>query len=384
MRPLGPFSEAPALAAGVSGGPHSLALAILAQAWVRARGGSLLALVADHGLRPGSGAEADAAATVLRGRGISTRVLRLALPPGPALQERARAARFDALLAAAATVGVPWLLLGHHRGDQAETVLFRLLRGSGPAGLSGMAPVRAAPGALVLRPLLPLPPARLEATVAAAGLEPVRDPSNDDLRFARVRLRATLADPGGTGRWVTAMAAAGRAFGRRRAALGPSVAARLAEAATFHSEGWATLDRAALGADPVAREALSRLLRAVSGGLYPPPRAGVEALLARGGGTLAGVLWRGLVLCREPAACAPPVPARPGCCWDGRWRVLAAPSDATVGALGPDLRRLPRGALPEAVGRGLPALRRGNELLDWAGPGGTADLRFAPAGGPPG
>src|SRR5690606_10395568 len=141
MAPLGPFGPEPRLAAGVSGGPHSLALALLADAWARARGGSLLALVADHGLRPGSGEEASTAATMLASRGIRSRILPLGLGPGPRLQERARTARFEALLEACREEGRPWLLLGHHRGDQAETVLFRALRGSGPDGLAGMSAV---------------------------------------------------------------------------------------------------------------------------------------------------------------------------------------------------------------------------------------------------
>ncbi len=383
MEPLGPFGPSPALAAGVSGGPHSLALAFLARDWTRARGGSLLALVADHGLRDGSGAEAAGVATTLVERGIAVRLLPLALAPGPALQERARDARLDALLRAAGGAGTPWLLLGQHRADQAETMLFRLLRGSGEAGLAGMAPARAAADALVLRPLLSLPPFRLEATLAAAGLDPVRDPSNVDSRFARARLRAALADPGGDGPGVAALDAAANAFSRRRAALATAVAARLAEAAVFQPEGWAILDAAALGTDAVAREVLARLVRAVSGGAHPPPRAGVEALLTRRGGTLAGALWRGRVLCREPAAIAPPAPAVPGARWDGRWRVSAASPGAAVGALGEDADRLPRGTLPGAVARGLPALRRGGALLDWAGPGGGAALRFSPAGGAP-
>ncbi|MBR0674538.1 ATP-binding protein, partial [Neoroseomonas soli] len=90
MAPLGPFGPSPRIAAGVSGGPHSLALALLAAEWARARGGDLLALVADHGLRPESGAEAEGVAALLAARGIAARVLRLGLAGGPGLQERAR------------------------------------------------------------------------------------------------------------------------------------------------------------------------------------------------------------------------------------------------------------------------------------------------------
>lgn len=382
MASLGPFGRAPLLAAGVSGGPHSLALAVLARDWVAARGGRLIALVADHGLRAGSGAEAAGVLARLRELGIAARCLALDLGAGPGLHERARAARFQALADACEAEGAPWLLLGHHRADQAETLAFRALRGSGAAGLAGIAAARPASGALVLRPLLGVGPAAIERFLAGLGLEPVRDPSNDDPRFARARLRQALGDPEGPG--VAALAMAAEAFALGRGRLRAAVAERLAGAAWFQDGGWARLDRAALGNDAVAAAALSALLRAVSGAEHPPPRAGVAALLARGGGTLGGVLWRGTLLCREAARCAGPVPARPGVVWDGRWRVLRAPAGAVIGALGGGGRR---GALPAVVAAGLPAVRGpGGALLavpGLSGPGHDGvSVEFRPFAGP--
>jgi tRNA(Ile)-lysidine synthase len=398
MAPLGPFSPAPRLAAGVSGGPHSLCLAILARDWVRARGGSLLALVADHGLRPESGAEAASVAERLRGSlGIPVRILPLGLPPGPALQERARAARLQALLAAAAEAGAPWLLLGHHRADQAETLAFRALRGSGPRGLAGMAPARAAPEALLLRPLLEVPPGRIEAVLAAAGIEPVRDPSNADPRFARARLRAALDDPAGEGEGTAALAAAAAAFSARAARQGAALAARLAEAAELRPEGFCRLDPAALGRDALARAALSALVRAVAGAAHPPPVEGVATLLARGHGTLHGArLMPGRggrwLLAREAAACAPPVAACPGALWDGRFRLEGEGDPAAeIGVLGPPgaaLRAL-RPELPAALLTALPVIRRDGVLvavpsLLYPDEAACARFRlsFAPLGGP--
>ncbi len=140
MAVLGPFEPAPRLAAGVSGGADSMALALLADAWARERGGSLLALVVDHRLRPESGSEAMAAVARLGALGIATRLLAInGLSRGPALAERARSARSAVLEAACTDAGILHLLLGHHAGDQAETLLIRTLGGSGPAGLAGMA-----------------------------------------------------------------------------------------------------------------------------------------------------------------------------------------------------------------------------------------------------
>src|SRR5271165_4045530 len=131
MARLGPFEPAPMLAVAVSGGADSLALAVLADAWARARGGAIIALVVDHGLRAAAADEARATEQLLTGRGIAVRALRLAgLGPGSALAERARTARYATLTAACEAAGTLHLLVGHHLADQAETVALRVLRGS--------------------------------------------------------------------------------------------------------------------------------------------------------------------------------------------------------------------------------------------------------------
>jgi len=365
MAPLGPFGPSPRIAAGVSGGPDSLALALLAADWARARGGDLLALVVDHGLRPESCAEAAAVAATLAGQGIAARVIPLGLPGGPGLQARARAARRAALLATCADSGRPWLLLGHQRADQAETLLLRARRGSGPGGLAAMAPAVAAPEALVLRPLLGLPPARLEATVAAAGLAPIRDPSNRDPRFTRTVLRAGLAGRAGE---EAALAEAAQGFAARRARADRALATRLAACARLYPEGWALLDPAALGADALAEAALGAVLRTVGGAAYPLPEAAVAALRRRGQGTLGGAWLRpgrgGWQVLRAPGEVAPPVPALPGALWDGRFRLVGpgAPG-CELGALGPEAARLPSHGLPAAVRAALPAIRRNGTLV---------------------
>ncbi len=397
MAPLGPFGPAPRIVAGVSGGPHSLALAVLLADWVAARGGALTAGIVDHGLRPGSAAEAAMVAAWLGARGIACRILALNLPPGAAVQARAREGRLAALLALAAECGAGWVALGQHRGDQAETLLLRGLAGSGATGLAGMAAVRNAGGALLIRPLLAASPAWLESVVAAAGLDPVRDPSNADPRFTRARLRLALADPAGEGAATLALAGAAGAFARRREAGQAAVAARLAQAATLSEHGFARLDLAALGQDAVAVATLAGLVRMIGAGLHPPAPAAVAGLLARGGGTLGGArLTRQGLLLREEAAMAPPVPARDGAVWDGRFRLWGTPeAGLRLGALGAAAAGLDRpGWLPAAVARTLPALWRSSDdgrdtvlavvpALSYPCPRtifGTR-LRFAPPGG---
>jgi tRNA(Ile)-lysidine synthase len=379
MAPLDPLPE---VAVGCSGGPDSLALTLLADDWARARGGRALALIADHGLRPESAAEAAGTLALLRARGIAARVLPLGLEPGPRLQERAREARRAALLAACREAGIPQLLLGHHAADQAETVLLRALRGSGPAGLAGMAPAVAFPEAVVFRPLLGVPPERLRATLAARGVEAVADPSNGDARFARARLRG-----GGT---LGALAAAG-AFAARRATAEAVVAQRLAHAARLLPEGCARLDLPALGTDEVAVDALAALIRAVAAPAYPPARDATRALLRRGHGTLGGaaLLRGGRWLVREAAAVAPPLRAVTGAVWDRRWRLRVGNEDFTLAALGPNRLREHAPELPAAALASLPALwKQGEAVLvpSLAYPSAEACAKFPldylPASGP--
>ncbi len=217
MAALGPFEPAPRIAAGVSGGADSMALAILALTWTRERGGSLLVLVVDHRLRSESGREAAQTVARLDARGIEAKILEIhGLEHGPSLAERARMARFAALEAACAEAGILHLLLGHHSGDQAETLQIRALGGSGPGGMAGMAPVVETRMLRLLRPLLAIPPVRLRATLRSFGVAWVEDPSNNDASALRPRLRLLRRDNAGAGSATAALVAASVASGRLR------------------------------------------------------------------------------------------------------------------------------------------------------------------------
>jgi tRNA(Ile)-lysidine synthase len=156
----------------VSGGADSLALLVLA---VDA-GCEVTALHVDHGLRPGSAREAEVVAAVATRFGASFRGLTVAVRPGADLEARARRARYDALPAG--------VLTGHTADDQAETVLLNLLRGAGLDGLAGFDPAR--------RPLRGLRRRETHKLCADLGIQPVHDPSNDDPRFRRNRVRHEL------------------------------------------------------------------------------------------------------------------------------------------------------------------------------------------------
>lgn len=175
----------------MSGGPDSLALLLLAQA---AFPGEVAAATVDHRLRPEGAAEAAMVAEVCAGLGIPHTILPVTVEPGN-VQAAARAARYAALAGWATSARIAALTTAHHADDQAETLLARLSRGSGVAGLAGVRARGSVPQSSIplLRPLLRWRRAELAEIAAAAGLEPVDDPYNRDDRFDRARIRKALA-----------------------------------------------------------------------------------------------------------------------------------------------------------------------------------------------
>jgi tRNA(Ile)-lysidine synthase len=343
---------------------------VLADRWARGKGGEALALIVDHGLRPEAAAEAGATASRLSELGISARVLALrGLGGGPGMLARARTARLALLEAAASELGIAFLLLGHHASDQAETLLLRALDGSGESGLAGMAARRETARLALLRPFLGTSPGRLRATLAAAGLAWLTDPSNADPAFLRARLRRARDDARGEGVATVALAEAARAAGQRRARKERARAGLLVARAALHPEGYALL-----APGPLEPAALAALLRVLGGAEFAPAGRRIAALAAcPAPATLAGVrllragrLGPGWLLVREPRDMAPAIPAIPGLRWDGRFRLAVSarpPPGARLGALGAASARLRRfSPLPAAILATLPALRVGEEL----------------------
>jgi tRNA(Ile)-lysidine synthase len=179
------------LGIAVSGGPDSLALLLLAAA---AFPDGIEAATVDHGLRAESAAEAADVAQICARLGVPHAVLTVEVAPGN-VQAEARHARYAALAGWIAARGLAALATAHHADDQAETLLLRLNRASGVAGLAGARARGAVPGTPIplLRPLLAWRKDELVELVAAAGLVAAQDPSNADDRFDRARLRKVLA-----------------------------------------------------------------------------------------------------------------------------------------------------------------------------------------------
>jgi tRNA(Ile)-lysidine synthase len=175
---------------GCSHGPDSLALAdaIVALAGPLGLAGVTLVYV-NHGLRPEAAEEGERVRAFAAAAGVDAEVVGVEVTrAGRGLEDAARGARHRALAAVARARGARWIALGHTADDQAETLLMRLLRGAGPAGLAGIPRTRG----LVVRPLLALSRADVLAYLAARGLEPSLDLSNADESYLRNRVRARL------------------------------------------------------------------------------------------------------------------------------------------------------------------------------------------------
>ncbi len=176
----------PAIVA-VSGGPDSVALLdLLAQSRTE-HGLELVVGHADHGIHPASGSVAERVSTLAASYGLPVEVGKLALGRS-AGETLARARRYAWLEQVRARAGANIILTAHHADDQIETVLMRVLAGSGPAGLAGMASIS---GALV-RPLLPFRRAELAAYLEERGLSVWLDPANADPRHLRSWIRTEL------------------------------------------------------------------------------------------------------------------------------------------------------------------------------------------------
>ncbi len=252
---LAPLAATKATLIAVSGGPDSTALLAMAAGWAKRRGAPVFAATVDHRLRPESGAEAAGVASLSAKLGVAHATLVWSgAGPTTRLQERAREARYRLLSAHAARIGADAIATAHHRDDQAETVLFRLIRGSGPSGLAGMAPATPLGPLTLVRPLLGIAKADLVAFCRARKLAFVEDPSNADPAYARTRLKALLGALETEGLDAEGLVRLARRMGEADAAL-----ERMTDAA-----------EARLGAGPIEARAL-----------VAEPTAIVHRLLAR-------------------------------------------------------------------------------------------------------
>lgn len=364
----------------VSGGADSLALLVLVAEWCR-RGRAravdgvgrispqpaVVPLVrvatVDHGLRAASAAEARVVAAHAARLGLEHATLVVPERLGPSrLAAEARAARYGLLAAHARAIGAGAVVTAHHLDDQAETVMMRLVRGSGVDGLAGMrseqpmhwgrpvpSPVgsgalEAASDIVLVRPLIGVERRRLVASLTARGIDDwVDDPSNTDQRFERARVRKALEVLEGLGLAAPSISRLAERAGRASATLerlaDDWIACQADVVAGYARTGIVRLARAALSqaGDETALRVLGRGLAAAGGGARSSLTQREEVLAAVLGGQTGRLTVGGCVLLlaaeevvigREVGRMGSPrLVLAPGAAglWDGRCMVRRPP-----------------------------------------------------------
>ena len=356
-----------------SGGPDSTALVLLAEQYARRRGISHQAVLIDHGLRPDSADEASRVATRMRHFGIAIAIWRVnAVAPKGGIQSWARDQRYEILTSIARETGSV-LLLAHHEADQAETVFMRLSRGSGLGGLGGMCPTRCLADIPVLRPLLEWRPDELLAVCRDFGCGFENDPSNQDRRFERVRVRQSLACFSGIGKDMAAGLIRLSAAAQSICCSVDAILEEQLELPELFAEGYAVFSLAALRPlpDDLWRRVVGRPVMAVGGGDYLPSQAAFSRLRSRleagkpatlgscrfnvmGGGAFCRIL-------REPGRNPPhlEISASVPVIYAGVWKVVS-PLAGHIRMLGDSLPPAQWDGLPYALRQALPTI----ETLD--------------------
>lgn len=369
----------------VSGGADSMALMHLAHQW---RGAietdlpQITVLSVDHGLRDGSAQEAHWVKQAAKNLGLSCQVLRW--EPGnkqSRIQQDARQARYDLMAGYALENGIDALVTAHHLDDQAETVLMRLARGSGLDGLGGMHLSSTWAGLPLLRPFLDISKQQLVECLSQRGIEWLEDPSNEDKKFERVRIRKAMHDLQKLGIDATAVAKSARRMRRASEALEQAASAFLKDHAQASDTGFCQIDARAFATAPdeIALRAISLSIQSIGGRIMPPQLAKLEAvfLALKDAGSKSQTLGRcavmrsggSILVLREGGRRGPsPLrldPGRTGL-WDGRYCVsldASHESPVEVRALGRDAYRKIRDDLPET--KSLPPLAAAGLVSFW-------------------
>jgi tRNA(Ile)-lysidine synthase len=250
LRELIRAAAPPALCLGFSGGPDSTALLHALAQLPEARGRGLRAIHVDHGLHPDSAAWARHCADFCAALQLPSTSVRVEVDTrrGEGIEAAARHARRKAF---AERLGEnEWLLLAHHRDDQIETVLLKLLRGAGPEGLGGMRALRPFARSFLWRPLLGSPREDLREYVHEHGLQCIDDPANDATRFSRNVLRHDIL-PRIAAHWPHADAAilhsarlCREVAGHVEREAGIALASLRGHAGTLDVDGWLALPAA--------------------------------------------------------------------------------------------------------------------------------------------
>lgn len=361
------------LALAVSGGSDSMAMLRMVHEWASAqdKAPTIFVLTVDHGLREAAAKEAQHVAQWCADLGIAHETLRWAgQKPLTGIQAKARAARYDLMSAWCIAHNVPGLLTAHTADDQAETVVMRSARTSSAKSLAGIWPERDWNGVRVLRPLLGLRRADLRHYLNAQNQNWIDDPSNDDVRFERVRVRQALA---GDAEGFAEQALAAQRETRHAAGL----AMRWCdENFIVYETGFLKFSRSQFASQiaAVQDEILLQVIGQCGSRAVPELQKRLDILrwLVTAGGSrraLGGVIFakrkHDILAGREPgriSAVPLVIPQSGEVVWDHRFRISAIAGALVVPAA--NLSNLPRRKdIPAFIQAGLPVVLQDNEVL---------------------
>jgi tRNA(Ile)-lysidine synthase len=359
-----PLRDEQHVALAVSGGSDSMALLRLAADWAKGLV-KLTALTVDHGLRPEAAAEATQVAAWCGALHVDHHILRwTAVKPKTGVQAKARQARYDLMSDWCARNGVGYLLTGHTQDDQAETVVMRRTRTDTVESLAGIWPMRDWGGVTIMRPLLNLRRQELRDFLDQVGQPWIDDPSNEDERYERVRVRKAMLQTG-----VADLAQIATDAGHAARELDGAARTWLSQHLETFAEGYGVVPRggfSALGAQ-VQRRVLQQLVQCfgAGNGVNPGELDHISGWITGGGlsrRTLGGAIFAGrratLVIGREPgriSADAVFVPDTGEVLWDGRF-LVQAPAGSRIVAHGKLKGFARRSDLPSFVQAGLPSI----------------------------
>lgn len=347
-----------AFAVAVSGGSDSMALALLMHKFAQESGIKIIALTVDHHLRAESSQEAATVGKWLSARGIAHKILSWDEAKNLSnIHAKARKARYTLMVDFCASQGIKILCVGHTMDDQAETVLMRLMRGSGVDGLAAIAPSSKVFGIHAVKPLLEFTREELREYLRAEKQDWVNDPSNENTRFTRVKVRNLISTTESPELFKKRLAATATHMARAKNYIEEKIKQSLAGIFTFHNEGFFTvkLNEFRHLHEEERLRSLAAALQHISGNTYKTRFRNLEILhnkIMSGEPLNGSTLWgcsitssqkKGeenlLFIYREPSAVSGDASIAAGqkINWDGRFACKAGKtgdSNLKVGALG--------------------------------------------------
>ncbi len=337
MRSFGQFDENSSFVVAVSGGADSLALTFLLADWCKKNNIKLSAVTVDHGLRQGSAKEAESVNSLLKKNNINHIILRwIGDKKSSNIQAEARDARYKLITDFCKDNNAKFLFVAHNKQDQAETVLLRLMRGSGVDGLSGIAEDSQINGVRVIRPLLSYSKNEIRAFLRQEGHEWIEDPSNENIKYARVNVRKFIESAEDSDLLIDRLAETSLNLRRSRDYIETKMSQDCKEVFFIKSEGYCILDWKKFNSlhEEVAYRLLSSIVKIVGGEYYKPRFEKIKTLYyaikdnnLAGGNTLGGCIIfsdknkEHIVIARELSSIRSDIKIEPGqkVFWDNRF-----------------------------------------------------------------